>query len=906
MNDDSSLRSSRVVLTAGIVICSVLAVCSLMNLTPGRMPGVLSVGREKPAAVREANRQLSRSYAEFYPNQYRSTGAIRTVSQSEEQPIIDQTAVASEPQVERDVFQKDRVIDIEHTEKEEFGTSVHRAGQLSTSTVVEAGGNLVNESNDDSADKPNQSSDREASPAPLPHITVPVTVNVDNGEILTELMRLQEEVIVTRQQLADSHEAAGESPSTIPAEPSDVPKPLFDPVSTANTNDEAKHAVVVEKKAVVRTLETSESVTSTETMAEVFGTNTDAKDTSEQKTAAAEPAPEFPPAPETPEVAVSEPDMAFEPEPETELPDFGDFSEPNPGPSNDASEEDLPAFELPPQTKTSRSSSLNSYAEWVQSFEEPRSEQVTQVTYEEELPSFPAIEVNPVTTEPVTSEVTTPMLTIPAEPSFDAVNTTVAIEQPSTPVPPVPGKAVDTFHEPSTIPVFPVTSTTTEPVAQTTTQASTKQVADNVQFPAATASKPAAVVGNAPPTGTRKPVSKVATARSQQAQRSTGKPSSYQSQTPQKSGPSIASRLKGIASPSKPEATKSPGMMARMKSRMSTAVSKVPKPDFDTPMWVDRIADWKDERFGKKNSTEPQMANPSTTIASQVPQSQVSGHQHSMAQSAPATSRSSSVRQPVTRVPGASSNVQVARSTSQARPNVTMVPRSGRPQPQTSRTVVVQAPQPTQEHRQHQQQQQPAALTAQTQPVPSLPVTSSPGPSSPVPAIPEQTVSGAAYTNDASKPAQKPITQTAHSTVNVPPAALPEIHRSQPRTVRAPVNVPPGVQQGRDAYYGVVTDSGHGTFEPTYSEPVTQHAQVAYPVVQEQACDVPTEYVGTLDAFNYRMTMVIRPPSLSNLGSNPVSRWFSNANSASSSGASPTVHRVGSAMRYSTQPKTVR
>lgn len=46
------------------------------------------------------------------------------------------------------------------------------------------------------------------------------------------------------------------------------------------------------------------------------------------------------------------------------------------------------------------------------------------------------------------------------------------------------------------------------------------------------------------------------------------------------------------------------GMMTRMRQQLSGLARKIPRPDFDTPGWVDRMADWREQRSRKKGPPE--------------------------------------------------------------------------------------------------------------------------------------------------------------------------------------------------------------------------------------------------------------------------------------------------------------
>ncbi|MFN9717160.1 MAG: hypothetical protein ACK58L_00600 [Planctomycetota bacterium] len=876
MNNDSPFRRSRVTLTAGIVICSMLAVCSVISTARGRQPRTLSLSHGRPATIAEANRQLSKSYDEFYPGRTDSSRSIRTASQPEVQVLTHSSTVSDDTSRRPEIIQSRHTLDSVHSDDVTISNPAQSRNQMTTATVVEATGN---------------SSDRGAQPTPLAHITVPVTVNVDNGEILTELMRLQEEVILTRGHLSDDSspsEPSSDSPASESLAAVEVPS---DTAPSAIAVQGPSPAVDSELQSANRLPEPLESFTSPEPSGD--DPRSTKADTPQQITAESDASSEMPS--ETAKTnAVPPINTQTAEEPGLTVPDFTDFSEPHSGLPVDPLEQHLPSFDPPPQANSSPATSLNSYTEWVHSFEveeagPDETQRVTQIVYEDELPSFPEMEMPEEAAKPAAAEIVTPLLTIPAEPLSDPGKTEIANEQPSTPVPPVPvrsAESMDGFHEPSTIPVFPVTETKSNSVGQTSVPA--QQVSWAAQTPSVMPLKSSSAASSAPAPSIRKPVSRVTTSRSGSAMRSAGEPYSSASEGVSRSGPPIASRLKGVKSPSAPRAPESPGLLARMKSRVSSAVNRVSKPDFDTPIWVDRLADWKDERTGKGSPAEPQTARSMNAVASQ-PRGNHGMHARPGSadhRSSPA-SRSSSVRQPVTKIPGRAANSEIAGSKSQPRANVTTVPRAGQQASQVSRTALAAVPKSIHPPAAAIRPQQPSAASMTS-------------PTS------KQSVSAASYHKEVSSPSQKSVSQSGYSEGTVPPARLPEMNQLQPHAAQTAMHGSSKLQQGREIYPRDSQSLEHTSVASTYHGPVEHQTHVSFPMMQTQFSDAQTEYVGTLDAFSYRMTMVIRPPSLSVPGSDSVSRWFSNARSAASSTAAPAVHRVSSTIRYSTQPKTVR
>lgn len=988
-------------LTAGIVICSLLAVVSFLNLRPGRLPHLLSVGA-KSTEVTEANRQLSESYSEFYPDAKPSRSVpVHAISQSTETTLTTDESVAIEPKSpakHRDVFKHDQIVDAENVAQHEFRKSLRH---FSTTTVVEKNGTLNQDPSASVSAAPSQNS-VESSPAvattATPHITVPVTVNVDNGEILSELMRIQEQVLVTRSQLEDvtlnNQQRSKEAASSA--------------AITSTAMNEQLHA------STESTSVTQEQTTAKQKAAEPATVNTK---TAMQAAAApklakpvAQPIMEEP---EVPEFSAFEPEprsevasesavahesassaMVFEPTETTEqpvasqestteeLPELDDFAEPNAGPAEKTMEEDLPAFDLPTQSsRRQHGTSVNSYAEWIQSFEETHTTSAVvpasfQEEQSEEMPELPAFDVSADMAEATaaeaeenfeTREFTAPLVRIPeSEP--------VA---PTTQVPPVPARTISQFHEAATIPVFPFSDPSSEPVPATP------------EFDSASLTIPSTSPADVSPSSrpsNRAPItmaSGTAPARNQSTpSKGSGKPTNQTSANKvvtTKSNPKAASSKEAVAaqrraaaatgkpqaSGRRPDGQNTKGMLTRMKSSFSNAVARVPKPDFDTPMWVDRLADWKDERFGKKNTSAPEAAAAQNGIASNQHPGQSPAQQNVAANrrlerrstSRPAGSTSST----------ASTTNKVAGSGFRPRPNVTSVPRSGTPatqmqtaqvesKPMLNRLVASNAPsaqpkpiQPTQSQPRRTPTQPQPELTLHAQ-VPQATVSrestqappSAPSPRSAladaqpqqpvqkvVPTAAPPKVANAAYRQDSSQPSTAPVSKASFAS---PPPVPPAFPQSAPVRQTAssdqfaiqPSTVHQVVVESSPTQPSVVTH----TYEPaphpnayaalpprqtTRRYASSQHAYgkpTAVPPVRKAtrtvAATEPSEYVGTLDAFNMRMTMVVRPPSMANFGMRPVSQWFSGPNSMEPAESSPTLHRVSSTMRYAAQPKTIR
>lgn len=1019
MNDDSSLRSSRVMLTAGIVICSLLAVVSFMDLRPGRLPHLLSVGAKSTEAT-EANRQLSESYSEFYPDAKPSRSVpVHAISQSTETTLTTDDSISIEPKTpakHRDVFQRDQIVDAENVAQHEFRKSLRH---FSTTTVVEKNGAVSQDMSASVSAAPSQNS-VEGSPSEpavattaTPHITVPVTVNVDNGEILSELMRIQEQVLVTRSQLEDvtlnNQQRSKEARSTA-AITSTAMNDQFDP-STELTSVTQEQTTAQQKTA-------EPAMVQTKTVKQA--------EAPELAKPVAKPASEEP---EMPEFSAFEPEsephsgvatesavtresassaMVFEPTEATEppvvgqestteeLPDLIDFAEPNQGPAEETMEEDLPAFDLPTQSsRRQHGTSVNSYAEWIQSFEETHTTSaVVPASFQEEqsdeLPELPGFDVSADMAEAAAAE---------AEENFETREFAAPLVQipesepvtPTTPVPPVPARTISQFHEAATIPVFPFADPSSTSVPAT-------PEFDSASLTIPTAS-PADVSPSSRPSN-RPPItmaSRTAPARNQSTpSKSSGKPTNQTSanklaaansnQKTASSKAAVAAQRRAAAATGKPQASgrrpdgqNTKGMLTRMKSSFSNAVARVPKPDLDTPMWVDRLADWKDERFGKKNTLAPEPAVAQQAIASNQ-QAPTPGHRPAQ-QHVAGTRRPErrSTSHPAGATPSTASTAnQVAGSGFRPRPNVTTVPRSGasatqmqtvqvESKPMLNRLVASNVPsaqpKPTQP-----KPTQPTPTQAQPDPVPpesaqpqpqlqlqaqvqqalvsreSTPARpAAPSPQSAQPqAQPQQPaptaaptsappkVANAAYRQDSSQPSTAPVSKASFAS---PPPVPPAIPQSAPVRQRASSDqfaIQPSAfhhvgVESTPAQPSVVTHTyepaphpnAYATHQPrqttTRRYASSQHAYgkpTAVPPMRKAtrtvAATEPSEYVGTLDAFNMRMTMVVRPPSMANFGMRPVSQWFSGPNSMEPAESSPTLHRVSSTMRYAVQPKTIR
>jgi hypothetical protein len=1003
MNDDSSLRSSRVMLTAGIVICSLLAVVSFMNLRPGRLPHLLSVGAKSSEAT-EANRQLSDSDSEFYPDAKPSRSVpVHAISQSTERTLTTDESISIEPKSpakHRDVFKHDQIVDAENVAQHEFRKSLRH---FSTTTVVEKNGTLNQDPSASVSAAPSQNS-VESSPAvattATPHITVPVTVNVDNGEILSELMRIQEQVLVTRSQLEDvtlkNQQRSKEAASSA--------------AITSTAMNEQFHA------STESTSVTQEQTTAKQTAAEPATVNTK---TAMQVAAApklakpvAQPIMEEP---EVPEFSAFEPEprsevasesavahesassaMVFEPTETTEqpvasqestteeLPELDDFAEPNAGPAEKTMEEDLPAFDLPTQSsRRQHSTSVNSYAEWIRSFEETHTTAaVVPASFQEEqadeLPELASFDVGTDSAEAEDEssirEFAAPLAQVP-EPKPEPV-------APATPVPPLPVRTISRFHEAATNPVFPFTDPSAEPVPATP------------EFDSASLTIPSTSPSDVSPSSrpsNRAPItmaSGTAPERNQSTpSKSSGKPTNQTSAnkvastnsnrraSSNKAAAAAAQRRAAAAtgkpqsSGHRPEGQNTKGMLTRMKSSFSNAVARVPKPDLDTPMWVDRLADWKDERFGKKNTSAPETAAAQQAIASnqQAPTPvQSPAQQHVAATRRP--ERRSTSRPAGATAPTASTANKVAGSGFRPRPNVTTVPRSGasatqmqtaqvESKPMLNRLVASNVPsaqpkptqvqpnptqpQPTQRQDQlqlHAQVPQATVSRESTQAPPSAPSPRSAladaQPQQPVqkvvPTAAPPKVANAAYRQDSSQPSTAPVSKASFaSPPHVPPAIpqSPPVRQTassdqfgiQPSTFHQVVveSSPTQPSVATHTYEPVPHPNAYATLQPrqttTRRYASSQHAYgkpTAVPPMRKAtrtvAATEPSEYVGTLDAFNMRMTMVVRPPSMANFGMRPVSQWFSGPNSMEPAESSPTLHRVSSTMRYAAQPKTIR
>ena len=225
------------------------------------------------------------------------------------------------------------------------------------------------------------------------------------------------------------------------------------------------------------------------------------------------------------------------------------------------------------------------------------------------------------------------------------------------------------------------------------------------------------------------------------------------------------------------------------------------------------------------------------------------------------------------------------------------------------------------------------------------------GPTTPVPPRPQITpalvpmtapatapVANAGYRHDATQPGPPQVARTSHEHVarQQPTVQQASSHEFalQPSTMHPavvqPISTPSTASQHMPSQASVVTrtyqPAPHPNAYPATLQRYVTHSheygsnyatsQRAYGkqsavqptqrVTRSIAATERTEYVGTLDAFNMRMTMVVRPPGMANFGMKPVSQWFSGPSSMDPAESSPTLHRVSSTMRYAAQPRAIR
>lgn len=162
MNPESPLRSSSSVLAAAIAIgCVLLTVTGLAWFRS-------HVIRGNAATIARHNENTARQYGEFYP-------ATELTAQTDQH--ASQSATAS----------SDVIYPVSVT------TARNSSGESSTSTTSQYGSVVY-------PNRVSGSSTFQAATAGHPQVSVPVTINVNNGELLTELMQVHKDIDNLRQQ----------------------------------------------------------------------------------------------------------------------------------------------------------------------------------------------------------------------------------------------------------------------------------------------------------------------------------------------------------------------------------------------------------------------------------------------------------------------------------------------------------------------------------------------------------------------------------------------------------------------------------------------------------------------------------------------------------------------------------
>ncbi len=165
MSHEISLRTSKVVLTASIVICSTLAIASVVRLVADRVNASRSGNGQMLAST--ANQDLTRAFSEFHP-QLRTNVAASSVS------VVSKLAPTSSPAGQAPTeFRTQPTVGTQ--------TQLPAAAKLQTLLVGQSVGKPV-------------TVQASVAPSEAPQVLVPVTVNVDNSDVVTELMRVHERI----------------------------------------------------------------------------------------------------------------------------------------------------------------------------------------------------------------------------------------------------------------------------------------------------------------------------------------------------------------------------------------------------------------------------------------------------------------------------------------------------------------------------------------------------------------------------------------------------------------------------------------------------------------------------------------------------------------------------------------